>query len=153
MIQSEKVWDEFRELPAEAQQEVVDFVALLRQRYQTAEAKRRTKKTDLSKEPFVGMWRDRADMQDSTEWVRDLRKREGTVGERKMSSIAEIQYVSDEEGKPIGVIVPIALWREIASERETAYLLRSETMKRRLLEAKDRTNGISLEDAREKLGI
>lgn len=69
-----------------------------------------------------------------------------------MSSKTEIQYVSDEEGKPIGVIVPIALWREIASERETAYLLRSETMKRRLLETKDRTNGISLEDACEKHG-
>jgi hypothetical protein len=51
------------------------------------------------------------------------------------------------------VIVPIELWREIESERETAYLLRSETMKRRLLEAKDRKDGISLEDAHAKLGI
>ncbi len=70
-----------------------------------------------------------------------------------MSKLTEIQYVSDEDGKHIGVIVPIALWREIASERETAYLLRSETMKRRLLQARDRTGGISLEKARAKLGI
>ncbi len=70
-----------------------------------------------------------------------------------MLDITEVQYVSDAEGKNIGVIVPIALWRELASERETAYLLKSETMKRRLLEAKDRNEGISLEDAREKLGI
>ena len=70
-----------------------------------------------------------------------------------MSTIAGVQYVSDEEGKPVGVFVPIDLWREIASERETAYLLRSETMKRRLLEAKERTGGRSLEEARRELGV
>ena len=39
----------------------------------------------------------------------------------------EIQYVSDESGNPVSVIVPIGLWREIESEKETAYLLKSET--------------------------
>jgi PHD/YefM family antitoxin component YafN of YafNO toxin-antitoxin module len=66
---------------------------------------------------------------------------------------AEIQYISDENGNPTGVIVPIDLWREIESERETAYLLKSENMKRRLLEAKERQEGISSDEAREKLGI
>ena len=66
---------------------------------------------------------------------------------------AEIQYVSDEKGNPIGVIVPIDLWREIESERETAYLLKSENMKRRLLEAKERQEGISFDEAREELGV
>jgi antitoxin YefM len=70
-----------------------------------------------------------------------------------MTAQAQIQYVSDEEGQPVGVIVPIELWREIESERETAYLLKSETMKKRLLEAKNRGGGISLEDARAQLGI
>ncbi len=65
----------------------------------------------------------------------------------------QLQYVSDEQGNAIGVIVPIELWREIESERETAYLLKSATMKKRLLEAKARTEGISLEDARAQLGI
>jgi hypothetical protein len=32
-----------------------------------------------------------------------------------MESIA-IQYVSDEQGNAVAVIVPIELWREIASE-------------------------------------
>ena len=67
--------------------------------------------------------------------------------------MTEIQYVSDESGNPISVIVPIELWREIESEKETAYLLKSENMKRRLLEAKERQTGIPFEDAREKLGI
>lgn len=65
----------------------------------------------------------------------------------------EIQYVSDESGNPVSVIVPIELWREIESEKETAYLLNSENMKRRLLEAKERTDGISFEETCEKLGV
>ena len=68
-------------------------------------------------------------------------------------SQAEIKYVSDEKGQTIEVIVPIELWREIESERETAYLLRSETMKHRLLAAKNRQAGIGLEEVCEKLGI
>lgn len=70
-----------------------------------------------------------------------------------MVAQSSIQYVSDEQGNAVSVIVPIELWQEIAAERETAYLLRSETMKRRLLEAKNRQEGISLEEARAKLGI
>ena len=50
----------------------------------------------------------------------------------------QVQYISDEKGNLQGVIVPIELWREILSERETAYLLNSEAMERRLLEAKQR---------------
>jgi len=65
----------------------------------------------------------------------------------------EIQYISDESGNPTAVIVPIELWREIESEKETAYLLKSEEMKRRLLEARDRQTGIPFEETLEKLGI
>ena len=70
-----------------------------------------------------------------------------------MTDQREIQYVSDGEGNTLSVIVPIELWREIESEIETSYLLKSETMKQRLLEAKERQEGIPLEEAREKLGI
>lgn len=70
-----------------------------------------------------------------------------------MSATSLIQYVTDSQGNAVGVIVPIDLWREIESERETAYLLNSASMTQRLLEAKSRTEGIPLEDVREKLGI
>ncbi len=70
-----------------------------------------------------------------------------------MTAQAQVQYVSNEEGESVSVIVPIELWHEIVSERETAYLLKSETMKKRLLEAKNRTESIPLEDARTQLGI
>ena len=52
--------------------------------------------------------------------------------------MTDIQYISDVKGNPVGVIVPIEIWNEIESEQETAYLTKSEAMKKRLLEAKGR---------------
>jgi len=64
-----------------------------------------------------------------------------------------VQYISDENNKVTGVIVPIDLWRELQSEKETAYLLKSEKMKQRLLKAKKRKEGIPFDEAGEKLGV
>jgi len=64
-----------------------------------------------------------------------------------------LQYVLDEDGKPTSVIVPLNLWREISSERETAYLLKSKVMRTRLLESIERRDGIPFEVVREKLGV
>jgi hypothetical protein len=66
---------------------------------------------------------------------------------------AEIQIVSNEAGEPTAVIVPIELRREIESERETAYLLKSETMKQRLLAARQRQEGLSLDAVVDKLNL
>jgi hypothetical protein len=65
----------------------------------------------------------------------------------------QIQYISDENNNITGVIVPIDLWQELQSEKETAYLLKSKTMKRRLLKAKKGKEGIPFEEARKKLGV
>jgi PHD/YefM family antitoxin component YafN of YafNO toxin-antitoxin module len=70
-----------------------------------------------------------------------------------MTSDSPLQIVSDESGNAIAVIVPIDVWREIESERETAYLLKSDAMRERLLQAKNRTGGVSLDEVRQKLGI
>lgn len=70
-----------------------------------------------------------------------------------MDSSNDIQYVTDSEGRPVSVIVPIELWRELESEKETAYLLKSQAMKERLLAAKQRENGVSFDDARAQAGI
>jgi hypothetical protein len=67
--------------------------------------------------------------------------------------MGQIQYISDENDKITGVIVPIKLWREIQSEKETAYLLKSATMKKRLIEAKNRKEGIPFDEVRKELGI
>ena len=69
--------------------------------------------------------------------------------------MAQIQYISDEQNNITGVIVPTDLWHELQAEKETAYLLKSEAMKERLLAARKREQGqgISIEGACEKLGI
>ncbi|WP_353931055.1 prevent-host-death protein [Okeanomitos corallinicola TIOX110] len=64
-----------------------------------------------------------------------------------------LQYICDSEGQTVSVVVPIAIWQEIMAERETAYLLSSPAMKARLLTARKRQDGISLEAVCEKLGI
>ena len=50
-----------------------------------------------------------------------------------------------QRGHLMSVIVPITLWREMLSELETSHLLQSEAMKKRLLEAMGRNEGISLD--------
>jgi hypothetical protein len=65
----------------------------------------------------------------------------------------EIPILVNEQGETIAVVVPIAQWKKLIHSDETAYLLSSETMKKRLIEAKQRQNGISLEATCEKLGI
>ncbi len=64
-----------------------------------------------------------------------------------------VKFISEADGTPVAAVVPIDLWREIESERETAYLLKSKTMRKRLLEAKARRKGKSLEEVRTQLGI
>jgi PHD/YefM family antitoxin component YafN of YafNO toxin-antitoxin module len=64
-----------------------------------------------------------------------------------------IRYISNEKGDLTDVIVPLELWREIESERETAYLLKTEVMKERLLKAKKRREGVPFDEACKRLGI
>lgn len=61
------------ELPPEAKQQAQDFVNFLYDRYVKDEAKKSSKKSILESS-FFGMWKDREDMQDSTAWVRKIRK-------------------------------------------------------------------------------
>ena len=67
--------------------------------------------------------------------------------------MGHIQYISDDQQNITGVIVPIDLWKEIQASSETAYLMKSETMKKRLLKAKNRTEGITFDKVCENLGI
>ncbi|OQA46100.1 MAG: hypothetical protein BWY52_00953 [Chloroflexi bacterium ADurb.Bin325] len=62
-------------LPPEARKQVADFVANLKGRYPVSKSAK-PKRTDLLEEPFIGMWRDREDMKDSSAWVRRLRRSE-----------------------------------------------------------------------------
>ena len=69
------VIDKFEELPSAARRKAGDFVEFLYNRYVKKSLNKRpqTSKEPISKSPFVGMWKGRDDMADSTEWVRKKR--------------------------------------------------------------------------------
>lgn len=62
-----------KKLPPEAKQQAQDFVDFLYERYVKDETKKSEKKSILESS-FFGLWKDREDMQDSSEWVRKVRK-------------------------------------------------------------------------------
>jgi|TARA_B100000508_G_C11446402_1_gene271612 hypothetical protein len=66
---------QLKKLPSEAQQQAADFVEFLSKKYlQQLEETDSSKKKSILESSFRGMWKDREDMQDSTKWVRELRK-------------------------------------------------------------------------------
>ncbi len=69
-------WQHFSSLPPEAQQQVVDFIAFLQTRYLAPRPRKTVKPPKLANETFIGIWGNRADLQDSTTWVRNVRTRE-----------------------------------------------------------------------------
>lgn len=73
MTEFEQLRDDISALPEPAQQLVVDFVAFLKQRY-IHEQPSPPHPLDLESEPFVGMWSDRPEIQNSTAWVRQVRQ-------------------------------------------------------------------------------
>ena len=72
-------------LPPEAQKQVSDFVAFLKTRYPVGKSGRKAKRTKIADEPFIGMWRDREDMQDSSAWVRRLRESEWSAAREHLN--------------------------------------------------------------------
>lgn len=73
---NQKLFDDYNALPAEAQRQVADFVSFLRQRYPSEKSLQKIDTIDLEHESFVGMWRNREDITDSSTWVRKARKLE-----------------------------------------------------------------------------
>lgn len=76
----QQLMDEYISLPDEAKRQVADFVAFLRQRYTAAPSMPQARTADLETEPFIGMWRNRQDLEDSITWVRNTRKAEWGEG-------------------------------------------------------------------------
>ena len=67
------VLKKIKKLPPEAKQQAQDFVDFLYDRYAKGETKKSEKKSILESS-FFGKWKDREDMQDSTDWVRKVRE-------------------------------------------------------------------------------
>ena len=62
----------FETLPPDAQKQVLDFISFLETRYSLK--RKKTTNTRLSEEKFIGIWRNRKDLRNSRNWVRNLRK-------------------------------------------------------------------------------
>ena len=72
-MDKKSVLDKFEKLPPNARKEASDFVQLLYNRY----VKPRSfspSKNPISESSFVGMWKDRPDLADSSAWVKAQRK-------------------------------------------------------------------------------
>ena len=65
----------YRSLPDEAKRQVADFVAFLQNKYQTNQPEPQSGKR-FEDEPFIGMWQDYPELEDSTAWVRQARQTE-----------------------------------------------------------------------------
>jgi hypothetical protein len=79
-METAKIVREMASLPPDAQKQVIGFVVFLKVRYSSASTAKKAIQTKLANEPFIGMWRMRKDLQDSTAWVRSLRQREWERG-------------------------------------------------------------------------
>ncbi|MBE9229685.1 DUF2281 domain-containing protein [Phormidium sp. LEGE 05292] len=69
----EAILEKVRVLPPEKQQEVLDFAEFLAQKIEVTNS---SIKGSFQDEPFVGIWREREEMSDSSAWVRRTRQQE-----------------------------------------------------------------------------
>jgi hypothetical protein len=77
-MNQDELWRELKSLPPEVQRQEIDFIAFLRVRYKEPCSSDKSRETALVDEPFLGMWRNREDMEDGSRWVRNIREREWT---------------------------------------------------------------------------
>ena len=75
-MESQNIWQQFTALPPSDQQEVADFIAFLKQRRKKPQSPEQSEQQGWRSEPFIGIWQDRGDLQDSTQWVRATRSKE-----------------------------------------------------------------------------
>ena len=75
-MNQEKLLHDVISLPQFAQNEVIDFIAFMQLRYGKISKQSNENLPDIENEQFIGMWRNRHDMDDSRDWVRNLRQTE-----------------------------------------------------------------------------
>ena len=73
IMTNEEILREINSLPVEAQRQIEDFVTFLRERYKNVQPSNDST-SNLETEAFVGMWHDREDLNDSSQWVRNVRE-------------------------------------------------------------------------------
>jgi hypothetical protein len=76
MMEMANVWQQFEALNPAAKRQVAEFIAFLSARGKRRSASDTAEGKPLNNEGFVGIWSDREELADSTEWVRHLRTEE-----------------------------------------------------------------------------
>jgi len=74
MMKFEQLKAGFLELPEEAQNKVIDYLEFIQEKYQVSSGQ--SQYLNLEAEPFVGMWENRLDTQNSSEWVHEIRRQQ-----------------------------------------------------------------------------
>lgn len=75
----DSIVSELKALTPAKQKEAFNFIVFLRSQDKGRRASNNGPQKGLVDEPFVGIWKDRTDMQDSTAWVRRARRTEWGV--------------------------------------------------------------------------
>ena len=75
-MEQREIVNDISDLPPAAQRQVVEFIAFLKIRYAGSGKEKQSKREILSGEPFIGIWKDRKDLNGSGTWLRDIRKTE-----------------------------------------------------------------------------
>lgn len=76
MTTEERAIAVLKTLPIEKQQIALEFLEFLQAKSEARENSKPSLSELLRDPEIVGMWSDRLEMEDSTEWVRQLRRRE-----------------------------------------------------------------------------
>jgi hypothetical protein len=74
-MESKRIYNKFESLPIEAQKQVIAFIDFLQSKY-GLKSKRYNRSKPLKNKKFIGIWKNREDLNNSSSWVRNLRKRE-----------------------------------------------------------------------------
>ena len=80
----QQIQQDLSRLPEDMLQEVWDFAMFLQEKRKQNVVLRGMKTTQannqpLLQEPFIGIWKNRQEMTDSSEWVKQLRKEEWAI--------------------------------------------------------------------------
>ncbi|MBI1939430.1 MAG: DUF2281 domain-containing protein [Ignavibacteriales bacterium] len=80
-MENKRFYNKFESLPIEAQKQVMAFIDFLQKKYESKSRKIQQIKSITDKK-FVGLWKNRDDLIESSAWVRNLRKKEwAEIGE------------------------------------------------------------------------
>ena len=79
-METQNINNDIANLPPEAQRQIFDFIEFIKVRYPQKHPTKKTTRNKIIQEPFIGIWEGRNDMNDSSQWVNNLRKTEWGAG-------------------------------------------------------------------------